>query len=64
MRSVTRRCGGEGESIKINEKNIGKITSSTWSPYQICGVGIVHLDNNENGPGDIVDVKYPWQRFI
>jgi aminomethyltransferase len=47
----------KGEGIKINEKNIGKITSSTWSPYQICGVGIVHLDNNENGPGDVVDVK-------
>ena len=47
----------KGESIKINKKNIGKITSSTWSAYQICGVGIVHLDNNENGPGDIVDVK-------
>jgi aminomethyltransferase len=47
----------KGEGIKINEKNIGKITSSTWSPYQICGVGIVHLDSNENGPGDVVDVK-------
>ena len=47
----------KGESIKINKKNIGKITSSTWSPYQICGVGIVHLDNNENGPGDVVEVK-------
>ena len=47
----------KGEGIKINEKIIGTITSSTWSPYQICGVGIVHLDNNDNGPGDIVDVK-------
>ncbi len=47
----------KGESIKFNEKEIGKITSSTWSPYQVCGVGIVHLNNNENGPGDIVDVK-------
>ena len=47
----------KGESIKINKKNIGKITSSTWSPYQICGVGIVHLDNNKNGPGDVVEVK-------
>ena len=37
----------KGESIKINEKIIGKITSSTWSPYQICGVGIVHHDNVE-----------------
>ena len=47
----------KGESIKLNEKEIGKITSSTWSPYQVCGVGIVHLNNNENGPGDIVYVK-------
>ena len=47
----------KGESIKINEKIIGQITSSTWSPYQICGVGIVHLENNKNGPGDVVDVK-------
>ena len=47
----------KGESIKLNEEEIGKITSSTWSPYQVCGVGIVHLNNNENGPGDIVDVK-------
>ena len=47
----------KGESIKYNEKEIGKITSSTWSPYQVCGVGIVHLNNNENGPGDIVYVK-------
>ena len=54
---VAKGTAIKGESIKINEKNIGKITSSTWSPYQICGVGIVHLDNNENGPGDIVDVK-------
>ena len=55
-----RVAGGtaiKGESIKINKKNIGKITSSTWSPYQICGVGIVHLDNNVNGPGDVVEVK-------
>ena len=47
----------KGESIKLNEKEIGKITSSTWSPYQVCGVGIVHLNNHENGPGDIVYVK-------
>ena len=47
----------KGESIKLNEEEIGKITSSTWSPYQVCGVGIVHLNNDENGPGDIVDVK-------
>ena len=37
----------KGESIKLNEKEIGKITSSTWSPYQVCGVGIVHLNNHK-----------------
>ena len=46
-----------GKSLKINSKVVGEVTSSTWSPYQVCGVGIVHLNNNENGPGDIVDVK-------
>ena len=47
----------KGRFIKLNNQSIGKITSSTWSPYQVCGVGIVRLNNNENGPGDIVDVK-------
>ena len=45
-----------GQNIKLKGKNIGKITSSTWSPYQVCGVGIVHLNNSENGKGTIVEV--------
>ena len=36
---------------------VGKVTSSTWSPYQVCGVGIVHMKNNDLGPGAILDVK-------
>ena len=47
----------KGRSIKLNDKYIGKITSSTWSPYQVCGVGIVLLDKSEIGPGSIVDVE-------
>ena len=44
------------EIIKKNGKNIGKVTSSTWSPFQACGVGIVHLNNSDYGPGSVVDV--------
>ena len=47
----------KGRSIKLNDKYIGKITSSTWSPYQVCGVGIVLLDNSNIGPGTVVDVE-------
>ena len=46
-----------GNSIKINNEEIGKVTSSTWSPYQVCGVGIVHLNYDNLGPGTIVDVQ-------
>jgi aminomethyltransferase len=47
----------KGRSIKINDQYIGKVTSSTWSPYQVCGVGIVLLDKSEIGPGTVVDVE-------
>ncbi len=47
----------KGRSLILNEKYIGKVTSSTWSPYQVCGVGIVLLDNSNIGPGTVVDVE-------
>jgi aminomethyltransferase len=47
----------KGRFIKSNNQSIGKITSSTWSPYQVCGVGIVLLDQSDMGPGSIVDVE-------
>ena len=47
----------KGKSLKLNAKNIGKVTSSTWSPYQVCGVGIVLLDDPKIGPGTVVDVE-------
>ena len=45
-----------GRSLKINNKIVGEVTSSTWSPYQVCGVGIVHMQKSDLGPGTVVDV--------
>ena len=47
----------KGNSLKINGKNVGRVTSSTWSPYQVCGVGIVHMNNYSLGPGTAVEVS-------
>ena len=47
----------KGNSLNIKDKLVGKVTSSTWSPYQVCGVGIVHMSNHDLGPGAILDVK-------
>ena len=47
----------KGNSLNIKDKLVGKVTSSTWSPYQVCGVGIVHMSNYDLGPGAILDVK-------
>ena len=47
----------KGENIFIEDKLIGRVTSSTWSPFQVCGVAIIHLNNDDNGPGSIIDVK-------
>ena len=47
----------KGKNLKINVKIVGEITSSTWSPYQVCGVGIVRMQNNNMGPGTVVDVN-------
>jgi len=45
-----------GKSLKINSKVVGEVTSSTWSPYQVCGVGIVHMQDSNFGPGAVLDV--------
>ena len=47
----------KGTYIKFNNEIIGKITSSTWSPFQECGVGIVLMNSTEHKPGLIVDVN-------
>ena len=47
----------KGNSLKVNGQNVGRVTSSTWSPYQVCGVGIVHMNNYSLGPGTAVEVS-------
>ena len=46
-----------GDTLEKSGQPIGRVTSSTWSPFQICGVGIVHLNNTHLGPGAVVDVQ-------
>ena len=46
-----------GDTLEENGQPIGRVTSSTWSPFQVCGVGIVHLNNTHLGPGAVVDVQ-------
>lgn len=46
-----------GRTLERNGALIGRVTSSTWSPYQVCGVGIVHLDSADLGPGTPVEVQ-------
>ncbi len=47
----------KGETIKHKGKTIGKVTSSTWSPFQVCGVGIVHMNDEKFGPRSVVEVE-------
>ncbi len=47
----------KGKTLKINGNLVGSVTSSTWSPFQVCGVGIVFMDKANLGPGTIVDVE-------
>ena len=42
--------------IFIDNKKVGIVTSSTWSPYQVCGVSIVHMNSKEHGPETEVKV--------
>ena len=47
----------KGNNLKINGKIVGEVTSSTWSPYQVCGVGIVHMQDGNLGPGTVLEVN-------
>ena len=53
---VEKATASKGKSLKISGKIVGEVTSSTWSPYQVCGVGIVRMQNSNLGPGTILDV--------
>ena len=53
----------KGRTLKLNGNLIGSVTSSTWSPFQVCGVGIVFMDKADMGPGTIVDVECIDEKF-
>ncbi len=46
-----------GDTLTIAGEKVGRVTSSTWSPFQVCGVGIVHMNSAEIGPGSVVEVE-------
>ena len=45
-----------GSKIMHNKQCIGEVTSSSWSPYQECGVAIVRLNNNFTDTDSQVEV--------
>ena len=49
-----------GSKIIINKQCIGEVTSSSWSPYQECGVSIVRLINDYN-TGDLPVEVYDYK---
>ncbi len=54
-----RVCGGIaelGRTISVGAKIVGRVCSSTWSPYQECGVALVRMDDPDMGPSIEVEV--------
>ncbi len=45
-----------GRTISIGDDIVGRVCSSTWSPYQECGVALVRMDDPEMGPSTEVKV--------
>ena len=46
----------KGNLFSQDGRIVGKVTSSTWSPYLECGVGIVRVEDPFIGPGSEVGV--------
>ena len=45
-----------GRHIRVNGEIVGRVCSSTWSPFLQCGVAIVRMDKANIEPGDAVQV--------
>jgi aminomethyltransferase len=45
-----------GRTISFGDNFVGIVCSSTWSPYQECGVALVRMDDPEMGPSTEVKV--------
>ena len=46
-----------GNVLTRNGAPAGVACSSAWSPFQQCGVAIVHLDDPDLGPGTVLEVE-------
>ena len=46
----------KGTFYSENKNLLGKVTSSTWSPYLECGVGIIRVNDLKHCPGTTVRV--------
>lgn len=46
-----------GRTLRQDGRHVGRVTSSTWSPFQVCGVGIVLVDAGGPGPGAAVEAE-------
>ena len=47
----------KGQNLSIDNKNIGVISSSTWSPYLECGVCIARFDKFDLKEGEFINVN-------
>ena len=45
-----------GRTMSIDGKIVGQVCSSSWSPFQECGVALVRVDDPATGPGTEVRV--------
>ena len=45
-----------GKSIFFNEKLVGEVTSSSWSPYQECGVSLIRFFESPYSVDIVLDV--------
>ena len=45
-----------GRCLRVVSGTVGLVCSSTWSPYQECGVALVRVDDPEMGPGTELEV--------
>ena len=54
---VTGGIAQLGRTISVDDKIVGRVCSSGYSPYQGCGVGIVRMDDAAHGPNTKVTVE-------
>ena len=53
---VAKGIAQRGDFFSKSGSVLGKITSSTWSPYFECGVGIARIEDPALGPGSNISI--------